>query len=176
MSMEHCCTRWAWGWGSSLPWWWSFTAAFAETKWAPCKCELWIIIRLFYLQFMKLRYITSICYRHCYYLSKVYKTSFPVTKIMTWDPLGNHRQKLARVAAQRSLYAIKTIQIRMKPPSDCFLFKWWWAASSFISFFFFFCICQMRFGSAFKVKAVQERSQSEDHTFALEPFCGTPKP
>jgi len=103
-------------------------------EWAPCKCELWIIIRLFYLQFMKLRYITSICYRHCYYLSKVYKTSFPVTKIMTWDPLGNHRQKLARVA-QRSLYAIKTTPIRMKPPSDCFLFKGWWTASSFSSFF-----------------------------------------
>lgn len=34
---------------------------------------------------------------------------------MTWDPLGNHWQKLARVA-QRSLYAIKTIQIQMKPP------------------------------------------------------------
>lgn len=141
-------------------------------EWAPYKCQLWIIIRLFYLQFMKLRYITSICYGHCYYLSKVYKTSFPVTQIMTWDPLGNHWQKLARVA-QRSLYAIKTIQIQMKPPSDCFLFKWWWTTSSFSSlgFFFFFCICQMKFGSAFKVKAVQERSQSEDHTFTLEPFC-----
>ena len=103
--------------------------------WAPCKCELWIIIRLFYLQFMKRRYITSICYGHCYYLSKVYKTSFPVTKIMTWDLLRNHLQKLVWVA-QRSLYAIKTIQIRMKPPSDCFLFKWWWTTSSFSSLVF----------------------------------------
>ena len=105
-------------------------------EWAPCKCEPWMITRLFYLQFMKLWYIISICYRHCYYLCKAYTTSFPVTKITTWDPLGNHRQKLAR-GAQRSLYVVKTIHIQMKPPSDCFLFKWWWASSSFSSFFFF---------------------------------------
>lgn len=142
-------------------------------EWAPCKCEPWMIIRLFYLQFMKLWYIISICYRHCYYLCKAYTTSFPVTKITTWDPLGNHWQKLAR-GAQRSLYVVKTIHIQMKPPSDCFLFKWWWASSSFSSFFFFSHICQMKFGSTFKVNAVRERSQSEDHTFTLEPFFRTP--
>lgn len=66
-----------------------------------------IVVGLFCLQFTKL-IDRTICSRHCYYLSKVQKISFPVIKIITWDSPGNHKQKLG-LLAQRYLYAIKIL-------------------------------------------------------------------
>lgn len=81
------------------------------------KCELWIITRLFHMQFVKQRYIGTTCPGHWYYLSKVHKISYPITKIITSQAeTGSNSSEIV-------VHYIKAIS-RWSHQQESFLFKY----------------------------------------------------